>query len=190
MTTAICIASGPSLTPDDVNMCRGKGIVYAISDCHRLAPWADVLYSCDGAWWNHHKGVPEFQGERVTLDLGAHNQFGATFIPHSNDITFIDGKAIGTGGNSGFQAIALAVQRGAKKVILLGYDMGFSGGRKSHWFGDHPGALNRQSNYEKWVKNFDRAAPEIKKYARVINCSRNTALNCFERMSLHDAFHA
>ncbi|HCZ48509.1 MAG TPA: hypothetical protein DCZ11_05850, partial [Gammaproteobacteria bacterium] len=41
------------------------------------------------------------------------------------------------GGNSGYQALNLAVLLGAERVILLGYDM--HGG---HWHGRHGGRLN------------------------------------------------
>jgi len=184
MTAAVCIASGPSLTQEDVDYCRGKGKVYAVNDVHRLAPWADVLYAGDGSWWDHHAGVPEFAGEKWTVDRGAARRYGlkrigiASGVPWSN----FPGE-IATGRNSGFQALNLAVLQGASSVVLLGYDMGGVEGRR-HFFGEHPGKLNRGMNFPEWIKRFNRAAPHIK--VPVVNCSRETALTCFPRKSLRE----
>lgn len=181
---AICIASGPSLVPEDVDYCRGKGRVYVVNDCHKLAPWADVLYACDKAWWEYYNGVPEFKGEKWTLNFEAAKMYGLKHIGLCGDDWSDNPEAIATGRNSGFQALNLAVNQGASRVILLGYDMGFKD--KRHWFGDHPnhGNLNRDSNYKEWIKCFNRAAPRIP--VEVINCSRESALTCFPRSDLRD----
>ena len=49
--TVVCLASGPSLTTEDVAYVRGRATVIAVNDAVRLAPWADVLYSNDSTWW-------------------------------------------------------------------------------------------------------------------------------------------
>ena len=64
MRTAVCIATGASLTKEDAEYCEGKAKVYAVKEAHRLAPFADVLYSGDYDWYEYHNGVPEFKGER------------------------------------------------------------------------------------------------------------------------------
>ena len=40
---AVVIASGPSLTQDYVDYCRGRAWVVVVNDNSRRAPWADVL---------------------------------------------------------------------------------------------------------------------------------------------------
>jgi hypothetical protein len=180
MQTTICIASGPSLTAEDVEYCKGKGRVYIVSDVYKLAPWADALYSCDYEWWKYHQGVPEFTGQKYTINVKAAEEFKINKVctlekePWSKEQ-----NRIVTGGNSGFQCMNLADIHGAERIILLGYDMQFGENRKRHFFGEHPKALNRNSNYKGWVENFKKAAPHIK--AKVINCSRNTAIDCFEK---------
>ena len=49
--TAVCIASGPSLTQADVDYVRGKARVIVVNNGYLLAPWADVLYAADARWW-------------------------------------------------------------------------------------------------------------------------------------------
>lgn len=180
MTVAICIASGPSLTQEDVDYCRGKGTVYVINDSHRMAPWADVLYACDGAWWDYHWPVP-FAGEMWTLDVHAAGKYKINLIGTTEDPWSTNPDCIAKGGNSGFQTLNLAILRGATKVILLGYDLKITRG-KTHWFGDHPNPLNRGSDYTRWLKYWRRAAPMIK--AEVINCSPDSALDCFPKREL------
>jgi hypothetical protein len=179
---SICIATGASLTKEDVNYCKGKGKVYVINNAYRLAPWADVLYACDAAFWDCYR--PEFAGEKWTLDATAAHKYDLNLIGMLNGSPFSNRKdAVVTGGNSGFQALNLAVIQGATKVILLGYDMQLTNGKK-HYFGNHPADLDKDSNYKNWIQNFKKAAPHIP--VPVINCTRQTALDCFEKKALED----
>jgi hypothetical protein len=41
----VCVASGHSLTKEDVEYCKGKAKVYIVNDGYKLAPWADLLYA-------------------------------------------------------------------------------------------------------------------------------------------------
>jgi hypothetical protein len=55
----VCIASGPSLTAEDVERVRAAGHpVIVTNTTFRLAPWADVLFGMDSKWWKeYHKEV-------------------------------------------------------------------------------------------------------------------------------------
>ena len=63
-STIAVIAAGPSLTVDDCEYVRGRvTATIAVNAAYKLAPWADVLYGCDGGkFWKWHKGVPSFHG--------------------------------------------------------------------------------------------------------------------------------
>lgn len=91
---------------------------------------------------------------------------------------------IRTGGNSGYQALNLAVLLGASRIILLGYDM-----RGSHWHGDHPKRLAnpKESDFAAWRARFATTLPDLARAGvEVLNCSRDTALECFARARLED----
>jgi hypothetical protein len=182
---AVCIASGESLTKEDVDYCRGKATVFVVNDCYKIAPWADYLYACDEPWWDvHHESVKNtFKGESWSLSPEAHKKYDVNLIGYNPKLTWslIDGL-IATGGNSGFQVLNMADLIGFDEIILLGYDMGYD--HKSHWFGDHEGGLQRGSNFNKWIKNFRRAKPLIQ--SRVVNCTRKTRLDCFEKADLRE----
>lgn len=87
------------------------------------------------------------------------------------------------GNNSGYQAINLAYLFGAKRIILLGYDMHAIGPR--HFFGEHPGSLSSGSDYADWIPRFNQLAADLKSEGvEVINCTRSTALHCFPELSI------
>lgn len=186
--TVVCLASGPSLTTEDVEYCRGKAPVIAVNDTHRMAPFADVLYACDAKWWEHHRGVPGFYGLKFALQSPAGRWPGVTVLKNDG-VTGLaaEPSALCTGKNSGYQAINLAVHLGARRIVLLGYDMQSTGG-KTHWFGDHPRALQQTAPYRMFLSMFDTIVQPLAALGiTVLNCTRQTALKCFPRVSLEEA---
>ena len=88
------------------------------------------------------------------------------------------------GGNSGYQAMNLAFNAGAKRIVLLGFDMQRTGD-KAHWFGNHPGSMQVPSPYADWLKKFEPLAADLTAQGvEVFNCTRETALTCFKRVPL------
>lgn len=186
METAVCIASGPSLTQEDVDYCRGRATVFVINDNYRLAPWADALYACDLPWWQLHQGVPDFAGEKYTCNADAAAEFDLVHVPYRwNENFTLENGHIALGKNSGFQAMNLAALKGFRRIVLLGYDMQRAEDGKRHWFGEHPKPLVQNSNFAEWIRCFEKAVPGLRQHKiEVINCTRRTALECFPRASL------
>lgn len=137
----------------------------------RLTPWADMLYAMDRVWWNNYgeEVAKMFEGTATTP---IRNIKGTERV-HSQDTQ-----------NSGAGAIALAVSRGARRVILLGYDCQHTGG-KAHWHEDHPKGLGNAGSVDKWPQQFKTLAARFKKI-EIINCTRETALTVFPRAKLED----
>ena len=189
--TVVCIAGGPSLTVEDVNYVRGKvdGVV-GVNDAYRIAPWLDVLYACDARWWNEHKGVPSFKGPKYSLQRQAAKWRGVNVLQNTGT-DGLESKPNGlkTGKNSGYQAINLAIHLGAKRIVLLGYDMEIKVGSKAHWFGLHPwGGQPPVQSFRGMFRTM--VGPLEKRGVTVINCSRSTSLDAFPRMSLELALPA
>lgn len=184
MTTAVIIASGPSLTKEQVEYCKDKAKVYAVNNAYQLAPWADVLYACDHEWWAHYK--PDFAGEKWTLNQKAAAEFGINLIGCNQKALFstVDG-VIATGFNSGFQALNLAYTQGCRKAILLGFDYKNTG---QHFFGRHNGSLDKSPSMLRWVQHMNNAAPLMKEAGfEVINATPDSAIQCFPMMSIQCA---
>lgn len=159
-------------------------MIYVVNDNWKLIPGADYLYACDGTWWDRHIDEITFEGERWTQDKPAARQYGLNYIESEQlqGLCREPGK-IYTGNNSGYQAINLAYHHGAKLILLLGFDMQFTNG-KTHWFGDHPEGL-KNPKPDQWIPAFNRLARDCEyEGVKVLNCSRATALECFERSDI------
>ena len=89
--------------------------------------------------------------------------------------------------NSGCGAVAIAAARGAKRIILGGYDCQKTDG-KSHHHGDHPRTLGNAGSIATWLPMFRRLALDMQAAGvTIINASRETALTVFELQPLEIA---
>jgi hypothetical protein len=169
-----------------------------VNDAYRIAPWADVCYFADSEWWHWHKDKPEFvafAGEKCSIqNTGANVEDGAVhllrnknFPSHGTGLS-TDPEYLVTGGNSGWQAINVAVLAGARTVILLGYDAREPvAWQKTHWFGEHP-KVAPVAVFAEYRKSMRAGAAAVKAAGvRVVNCSPGSAIEAFERMDLAQA---
>lgn len=192
-STFVCIGGGPSLTVADVEYCCGKDVrVMAINDAVKIAPAADVLYACDGRWWDYHKGVPAFTGLKFGMTVKADKWPCVQRLANTGAQGYESTPGgVRTGGNSGFQAIQLAVHLGATRVLLLGYDMQLDKKGRAHWFGEHPREIRGTSDYSTFCNYFKSLVKPLQALGVVvINCSRSSALTAFPRMTIQDALQA
>lgn len=125
----------------------------------------------DRGWWNTYKLEvdSDFAGQRFTVSHDA-MKFGAVRLEN-----------FATYGNSGASCVTLAIKGGATKVILLGFDCQKTNGM-AHWHGDHPSHLGNARRIEGWREKFQELRDNTS--IEIINCSRETALDMFERRSL------
>jgi hypothetical protein len=187
--TVVCAATGPSLTAEDLEYCRGKATVLVINDAWRLAPWADVLYSSDQRWFPYHQWVQDFKGIKVGLTEMRPSPFGDVIRLKYTGREGIDWEPdrVRSADNSGGAALNVAVHLGAKRIILLGYDMGPAANREMHFFGDHPNGLNRTRSFRRFIQLIETmAGPLRERGIDVINCSRRSALTCFPMRPLRE----
>lgn len=177
--TCAILAGGPSLTPADVAACRGRWRVLAIKDTIRLAPWADVLYACDARWWRYYgDSLRDLSLPKYALEGGAAPW--AVPLRNTGDLGLeLDPTGLRTGKHSGYQAINLAVHLGARRLVLLGYDLQPAPDGADHWFGAHP-YPTKSPPYADLRRVFSAiVAPLQALGVEVINATRRTALDCF-----------
>jgi hypothetical protein len=187
----VILATGPSLTVEDVEYCQDKARVIAVNDAYRLAWWADALYACDAKWWHWHRGVPAFPKPKWSLEHSAWSAYRAAYP----DVQRLQNtgpqglehnpSGLKNGRNSGYQAINLAVHYGAARILLLGYDMQARKGQ-THFFGDHPN--KQQSPYAQFRRAFESMVkPLAKRGVSVVNCSPASVLSAFPKLPLRQA---
>ncbi len=189
----IVAATGPSLTPEVAEQCKGHHVI-AVNDAYRLMPWAEVLYSCDRAWWRVHQGCPGFTGEKWSSHSTGNNDkldvakdYGLRLVRGNDAEGFsFDPSVIHYGSNSGFQAINLAIHFGAKVIKLVGFDMRHVDGKR-HFFGNHPAPLHNHMHYSQLIRHFKKAAKHLPADIKIINCTPGSALDCFPMGTLSEA---
>lgn len=194
--TIAIIGGGPSLTPQQVNACKGKCRVIAINDSLQLAPWCDIHYFCDSKWWNwHHEKswFTDYKGIRVTMENKDLCADGAIKGIRNAGIDgwCEDPTGLHTGQNSGYQCVNMALHLGATRILLLGIDMReieIDGEMKKHWFGDHPDKTYPDI-YRQMTQHFKKAAPAlVERGIEVINCTPGSALHCFAFADVENIF--
>lgn len=154
-------------------------------------PNSDVHYATDWRWWDKYKGLPDYKGLKLCQDQnfdGTEWNIKKVTVSRAHDALLVSNfGTIGWGGNSGFGALNLAVQFGAKKIILIGYDMTLRGG--VHWHGPHVGLNNpNDGNVARWRNALDNVKVTLDGLGiEVINCSLVSSLQNYPKMSLEEA---
>lgn len=181
--TVAVLASGPSMSQRVADAVRGLPTI-VINDTYRLAPWADLLYAADAAWWTLHPEALRFAGLKVSVDfVGGVKQLNYTGSSGYDP----DPRAIRSGSNSGYQGVHLAAQAGAARILLCGFDM--SAAKGAHWFGPHRGGLvnTTADTYARFIHRFDSLKAALdERGVEVINCTPGSALKCFPSAHLDD----
>lgn len=188
---AVVIAGGPSLSGEQLEhvqqaQAAGRCRVIAVNNTCVKAQWADVVYFgdylalkqyapmlkpfCRGQWWT---------GSQAGAQRWQLNLVKTTGQPGLGD------DRVHLNGNSGFQAVNLAVLFGARKVVLLGFDMKRGKDGKQHWFGEHPAPLVQVCLFDEWIR---KAGPMAEAAAAmgvdIVNCTPGSALTAFRQAEL------
>lgn len=186
-STIVCVGTGPSLIAADLATCRGGAHVLVVNDAYRLALWADVLLAVDAKWWDWHRGAPEFQGLKYTLQRHETPWPGVVVLRATGQAGLdTDPSGLRTGGHGGYAAINLAYHLGASKIVLLGYDLCAASDGQHHYFGEHPDRTH--PNYD--VRRAAYASLYValaERCVALVNASRVTTIPDVPRQSLEDA---
>jgi hypothetical protein len=195
--TAVIVGTGPSAATAPLEIAQDKAKVFVIKSAWRLAPWADALYGLDVGWWIANQGVPKFHGLKFSPSPSACKAYRLQQINLKSRAEIQTGQ-IGTvgcglrtgGGHSGFQALNLAIQFGAKKIVLVGFDMTLANG--THWKPNDRGVARPDAGRtESWRVALDGCAEQIRALGvNVLNASDKSVLRAYEKTTLQQALKA
>lgn len=173
------LGGGSSLKGFDAARLRGR-LVIAINDAGLyLFPDAEILYFADGlarwAGWNRDK-IGLFRGREI-VTRSTVSMLGGRIVRR---VRQDDGADLArepdavAGFCSGANALNIAFHLGARRIYLLGYDMG--GG---HWH-DHHKTPARDVYATHMIPAINRMAGALDRAGvQVFNCSRVSRLACF-----------
>jgi len=185
-----------------VETARQRGFV--LTGCNNVfldVPDLAVLYGCNFAWWCEYWGlVHKHPAEKWSSNWDAHQMFGINWISEKNAPGLsTDPTVIHHGHGSGFSLVNLVYLMGAERIVLLGYDLRYSsdydgrsckiGSGPRHYFGEYPEGLRhwpsvhvRGGVHTELCELYRSVADQD--LIEVINCTPDSALDCFQRMSI------
>ena len=187
--TAYILGGGPSLINFDFKKLLGSKVI-AINKGIYSYPAADVLYWTDNRFYTWYKNdIDNLSCLKYTIKTG---------VQYTNDINILRKGAthgleepkdtLAHGNNSGYAAINLAYHLGAKRIILLGFDMA-NDGKLTHFHDGYPTKGTGNNVYhDKFLPGFKSLAACLKERGiTVLNASPYSKLQDFTKISLEAA---
>lgn len=187
--TVYVIGGGPSLDGFNWNSLGGKRTI-AINKAILSYLTASALYWTDSRVYGWYKqDIDKFKGLKYTIRHHATYPADIKVLRKSNKFGLEEAKdALCHGNNSGYAAINLAYLMGAKKIVLLGYDM-HNDGARSHYHEGYPVPATGDNIYrDQFIPGFGILAGLLKeKKVEVYNASLKSSLTVWPRISLEQA---
>lgn len=182
--TATCfiIGGGPSIKKLDLERVRrAKGYTIAVNNSYQLAPWATILYFMDGVWHDwHRKNVREFSGLVITISDRCLNKPRIKVLKRGTRNHYDPRRThLARGGNSGHGAISVAIHFGAKRIILLGFDMKRINGQHNY-HNDHKRTVPDSIYEDQYFAGFNALAEDCQGLGiEILNATPGSALPSF-----------
>jgi len=165
--------------------------VIAVNMSYQLGAWIDVLFfGDDGFWKTKHDEIIAFQGLRVSFESEKIRDSRVKLLARNSrkkqGITFDPKGLLSWNFNSGAAEINLAIQFGAKRIILLGFDMYLDASNNQHWHKVYTSPLNViKESMKKHLRGFPVIAKDIEGTGiEIINCSPNSTIQCFRKANI------
>jgi len=149
--------------------------------------WVDACWFGDSKWFEQHihLGLREYPG------IIAHCV--PKFLDKTAMVGYKRGKPAGIearptyvawNGCSGSSAINFAYHLGARRVVLLGFDMRRVDG-KTNWHNDHPSP--DKNPYARFLQHYPRIAKDAEGLGlEIVNCTPGSAIDQFPIMTLEE----
>jgi len=205
-STVYIIGGGPSLKEEDLTPLHNSARrVIGVNNAYQLGSWIDLCFFGDCSWFNHHrKGLLKFAGLKVSCcpRFGGRNEKwpGIKFLPKDkekrNGISNRKNRnKIAWNKNSGYSAINLAYYLGAKRIVLLGFDMHRGPNNETHWHAGHKWGVPKDTKqrrklnepYARFLPNTEAIAKDAERLGiEIINCSMDSAITQFKKIPLKE----
>ena len=192
--TVAILGGGPSLTPEQVEQAKRFRRIATNDAALVLDPEADVMCWGDQRWffWNQKELSKNKSRYRITWrHTPAMNGFPFHTLgylsPNQSSLSLDPGFIAAT--NTGHGAVNIAVLFGAKRILLLGFDMNQPGG-KNNWHTRHKSGPDASRYQTLFVPELVKAKKLLDQLGiEVINCSPTTSrLQCFPFGDINQIF--
>ena len=185
------IGGGPSLEGFDWELLREEYTIGCNSAFRLGYPICNMCIFGDAKFWDaYQEELLNFTGPVFTNCATVITRAPQWLYtsPRKNNGLFTD--ALGWAGNTGSSAINLAIQLGAKRVLLLGFDMALNEEGQNNW---HKYGLDNvgEAQFTRFKNGFKGVVADWKeKFSEVeiINLNPQSALTGFPKMSFEDFY--
>jgi hypothetical protein len=189
-STVFILGGGPSLADVDLERLHSQRCI-GVNQAYKLGPWVDVCYFGDCGWYGQNlPGIRSFAGLKITSCARCPERgWKHVHRVRRTKATGIESKyrdAIAWNNNSGASAINIAYWLGAKKIILLGFDMRLKNGRKNYHDDYHHDAKNPEL-FAKHLRGFPQIARDAEELGvEILNATPDSAITAFSFVDLND----
>ena len=209
--TVFIIGGGPSLKGMEWKNLYGKRVIGCndayqlgfkpaykspyLESCFPLRPtssWIQIILFGDNCWFAEHRDhIVKREEHHLFISMASQN-------PHCESVSWMrrepeglttrDSGKIGWNKSTGAGAINLALILGAKRIVLLGFDMKMGKDHQANW---HSNEVNQPipSDYIKFSTGMELIAMQLSdKYPNIeiLNAGPDSALDCFEKVNLEE----
>lgn len=188
--TAVVMGSGPSWNASEAALVHGAPGVKTIAVNSTMFShlFADVGYSGDFLFFKTYAAQLRGRPGVWTCDKASAERWGYSWVKGTNRQGLGTDGALNMLGNSGFQAIQLAYLFGARRILLLGFDMRLGSKGERHHHPDHPAPCVQEQLFAEWIHKAEQLAKDLKAAdCEVINCTPGSALPWFQMATLEEA---
>lgn len=185
-TEVFLVGGGSSLKGFDFTRLRER-VVVAVNDALLYLPWATAVFSIDAQWVeNRLHQLRTFAGSKY-LAISPVNGLEANYLQKVRGLELSEQwPVVHAAGNSGYGALNLAVLKGAKRIVLLGYDF-YSA--KQHWHAGYRWVSTSAEDgvYAHWAEHFTSALPQLNRLGvEVLNASPKSLITAFPKVSIDE----
>jgi hypothetical protein len=193
----IVVGSGPSLKGFDFNRLKGLGYILAVKGALWDLPFADAAIGIDRTWMQAEAERIEAAAQTMPVFLTVKPEEYAQHQRRMPSAQFIELVRRGNcfqktrvecGSTSGFAALNLAFIKGARVMVLFGFDYNDGGGHyDSNAYRHKLESINARL-WPKWAKYFDGLIPDVESSGlTIINASPDSTITAFQKMTHEQA---
>ena len=174
--------------------------VIGINSAYLIGDWIDMIFFGDKGWWlSNRERLAKFLG----LKVSCHPKIGEGQFA-TEQIKFILKDRSHTKGlspnsnmvswnlNSGAAALSVAANTGAKRIILLGFDMRLGANNKQHWHALYGSAKRTNINprklpFNRHLRGFPAIAEDAKQRdIEILNACPESKIDCFRKVTVKE----
>jgi hypothetical protein len=187
--------SEPSIYSPYMSYLHDKHVI-GINVAYLIGNWIDMVFFGDNNFFlKNQYGLAAFPNLKVSSSPTANKYNWVKYL--SRDTSHPRGISsnphmVSWNCNSGSAAVSIAANTGAKRIILLGFDMRLSDDNSQHWHdlykrGKISGDKLHKLPFGKHLVGFDQMAKDAKaRDIEIINCSPDSAIKQFRKISLKE----